>query len=95
MLFDKFDLAVGDNIPVYMEQAIEKANKILVILTPPYKSKFDKREGGVGYETALYITDLSTMLATNNKVLPILRRGDFVTSIPKNLTAIFCLRYER
>lgn len=89
VIFDKYDLAVGDNIPVYMEQAIEKANKILVILTPLYKMKFDKREGGVGYETALYLVELSTRLANNSKVLPVLRKGDIETSVPRILRQYF------
>jgi hypothetical protein len=87
--FDRYDLGIGDNIPVFMENAVEKANKVLIVLTPKYKEKADKREGGVGYEYSLINFDLFQKLASNDKILPILRKGSFDQSIPKILRQYF------
>jgi hypothetical protein len=89
VIFDKYDLGIGDNIPYYMEKSVERANKVLVILTPKYKEKADERKGGVGYEYSLINADLFGRLASNNKILPILRKGDFDSSIPKILRQFF------
>lgn len=87
--FDKYDLSYGDNIPAYMEESVKSANKVLVILTPKYKVKSDKRSGGVGYEYSLIISELSGFLSENKKYLPVLRKGDFEISIPPILSQYF------
>jgi hypothetical protein len=89
VIFDKYDLGIGDNIPYFMEKSVERANKVLVILTQKYKEKADERKGGVGYEYSLINADLFGRLASNNKILPILRKGDFDSSIPKILRQFF------
>jgi len=89
VIFDRYDLGVGDSIPVFMESAVEKANKVLIVLTPKYKEKADKREGGVGYEYSLINVDLFNRLASNDKILPVLRKGGFDESIPKILRQYF------
>ena len=85
VIFDKYDLGIGDNIQIYMENAVEKAKKVIIILTPRYKEKADKRSGGVGYEYSLINTELFNILASNGKVLPVLRKGDVDNSVPKIL----------
>jgi hypothetical protein len=38
----------GDELTLFMEQAIERSSHILIICTPRYKEKADKRRDGVG-----------------------------------------------
>src|SRR5690242_7194473 len=52
VILDQYDLSVGMEITHFMEKALT-ADKILVILTPNYKLKAHKRQGGVGYEYSL------------------------------------------
>ncbi|MEL6135162.1 MAG: toll/interleukin-1 receptor domain-containing protein, partial [Bacteroidota bacterium] len=47
---DQYDLLLGRNLTHYMEEAVETANKVILILTENYKLKAEKRTGGVGYE---------------------------------------------
>jgi hypothetical protein len=68
-----------------MEQALERAAKVLLILTPAYKEKATARTGGVGFEFSMITSDLFESLAKNKKFIPVLRRGTRGTSIPKVL----------
>lgn len=82
VLLDRYDLKGGSNAPVFMEAALKKANKVLVIFTPNYKLKADKRQGGVGVEYSILNNDIYKNIAENSKYIPVLRSGTFQTSIP-------------
>jgi hypothetical protein len=75
-------LRPGKNLPHFVEQSISKANKILIIFTPNYKLKADKRSGGVGYEYSIMNSDLYQNQTDNEKIIPILRSGTQKDSIP-------------
>lgn len=82
VIFDQYDLTIGDNIHVFMEDGIARAKKVLIVFTPFFKEKASSRHGGVGFEYSLINGELFDMLAENNKFLPILRKGDVKSSIP-------------
>lgn len=82
---DEYDLKAGSDLPHFMEQAIEKADKVLIILTPKYKVKAEERKNGAGYETTMISQELFESDITNIKFLPILREGTAKTSAPKFL----------
>lgn len=79
-ILDDYDTDPGDRLPHFMEEAVSKADKVLVICTERYKEKADKREGGVGYEEHIISTEL--MKGNERKFIPILRTGNSNTSIP-------------
>ena len=82
-ILDDYDTEPGDRLPLFMEEAVSKADKILVVCTERYKHKADEREGGVGYEEHIISSEL--MKGNERKIIPILRRGTGNTSIPKCL----------
>ncbi|WP_448700863.1 toll/interleukin-1 receptor domain-containing protein [Mucilaginibacter sp. AW1-3] len=82
VLLDVFELKPGRNMPHFMERAIAKADKVLVIFTPGYKEKADNRKGGAGYEYSIMNTELYQNQTNNEKIIPILRDGDQFNSIP-------------
>ena len=89
-LSDNFKVAIdtqwplGREITRLMEEAVRECDKVLLILTPAYKEKADKRLTGAGYETALITSELYR--DTNKiKFIPIVREGDFTTSYPSYL----------
>lgn len=51
-------------------------------MTPNYKLKADKRQGGVGYEYSLITQEYYTNQSDKTKIIPILRQGDLNTSSP-------------
>jgi len=82
VILDRYELQAGKNIPHFMEQALEKADKVLVVFTENYKLKADGRTGGVGYEYSILNNDIYKNIATNSKYIPILKNGTFETSVP-------------
>lgn len=82
VLVDQFDLTPGKNLHFFMERAIEDSEKVLLILTPTFKEKASKRQGGAGYEFSMIVSELVENLSGNNKFIPVLRRGSAKESIP-------------
>ena len=78
------DAPLGEELTKYMEDAVTKSDKTLLILTPTYKQKADNRENGVGYESQL-ITDEIWKQTNKIKYIPIVKKGDFEKSYPKFL----------
>lgn len=82
VILDRYYLKPGRNLPHFVEQSIAKAERIIIVFTPNYKLKADKREGGVGYEYSIMNADLYNHQSTNEKVIPLLRSGSKEDSIP-------------
>lgn len=74
---------LGQRLPAFMEQALERADYVLIVCTETYKAKADARSGGVGYETNIITADLyySSSVA-EEKYIPILRSGNWQESLP-------------
>ncbi len=47
--FDRYDLYAGKDMMYFMETSVRNADKVVIIMTPNYKIKAEKRTGGVGY----------------------------------------------
>lgn len=85
VLLDQYQLNAGSDLPYFMEQSIEKADKVLVILTPNYKVRAEERKNGVGYESTMITQEIFESPITKIKFLPILRIGSSQTSSPRFL----------
>lgn len=85
VILDQFELSAGRDLTYFMEESIEKADKVLIILTPNYKVKAEDRKNGVGYETSMITQEIFDSPITKIKFLPVLRLGDSKTSSPKFL----------
>lgn len=83
VLLDRYELRPGKNLPHFVETSIKKADRVLIIFTPNYKLKAEKRSGGVGYEYSIMNADLYQGQTTNEKIIPILRAGSATDSIPE------------
>lgn len=82
VLLDQFDLAAGKELTHFMENGLETADKVLVILTEEYKKRADGRTGGTGFEYSLISQGLYDLQANNDKFIPILRQGSKQSSAP-------------
>lgn len=82
VILDRFNLQPGKNLPHFVESSISKADRIIIVFTPNYKLKADKRTGGVGYEYSIMNADLYNNQTSNEKVIPVLRAGNSNDSIP-------------
>lgn len=81
VLFDRYDITVGKEMTHFMENFVSQADKVLLIMTPKYKEKADDRKGGVGYEYSM-ITQEFYEKESDQKFIPILRKGSFNESAP-------------
>ena len=69
-------------MPHFVETSIDKANRIIIVYTPNYKLKADKRTGGVGYEYSIMNAELFKNQTANEKIIPVLRNGNIEESFP-------------
>jgi hypothetical protein len=79
-ILDQWELVHGDRLPLFMEQAVRESDFVLVVCTPGYKHRSDRRSGGVGYEGDVMTGEVFTG-ASRRKFIPILR-DDPGASIP-------------
>lgn len=82
VLLDVYELNPGRNMIHFMEESLRKADKVLIIFTPNYKLKSEKREGGVGYEYSILNIDFYRTITTNSKYIPVLKEGTIENSVP-------------
>ncbi len=82
VILDQNELQAGKDLAYFMESSMERASKVLLILTPNYKLKAEGRAGGAGYEYSMISQGLFEVQASNNKFIPVLRTGALSTSSP-------------
>jgi TIR domain/gag-polyprotein putative aspartyl protease len=83
-VLDQWDMPPGTDRLFFMERSIESCDFVIVICTPTQADKANRREGGVGYESTLIASRLAEQ-AKSHKVIPVLRSGDWSSSLPNNL----------
>ena len=77
---DQWNLELGGKLPAFMEHLIRESEAVAVVCTPDYKDRFDGRKGGTGYEG--HIISAKILSSGSEKFIPILRAGDWNTSLP-------------
>lgn len=88
VLLDQLDLRPGQRVPHFMEKSVVDSHHVLVICTQTYKSKFDDRRGGAGYEGNIITAEIISQAGTE-KFIPVLRSGDWSSSIPTALGGVW------
>jgi hypothetical protein len=81
IIFDGWHLGPGGDKLHFMEQAVAGTNFVVVVCTPPYAERANKRQGGVGYESMVITSELAEHMSTN-KFIPVLRKGTWDSSLP-------------
>ena len=57
VILEQHELSAGKNL-IHFKEHIEKADKVIVVMTPEYKRKAENRERGVGFEYTFRIAHL-------------------------------------
>ena len=81
IIFDGWHLRPGGDKLHFMEQAVADGNFVVVVCTPTYAERANKRQGGVGYESMIITSELAEHILTN-KFIPVLRKGTWDSSLP-------------
>lgn len=82
VILDRFYLKPGANLQHFVENNLGRADRVIIIFTPNYKLKADRRTGGVGFEYSIMNVELYNNITANEKFIPLLRRGEMNESIP-------------
>jgi hypothetical protein len=80
VLLDAWALRPGDSVTQFMENAVEDADFVAMVLTPSYAARVKTREGGVGYEGGI-VTGQMLEGRSPRRSLPLLR-GDPAACVP-------------
>ena len=80
-ILDQWHAVPGDQLPTFMETAVRENDFVLMVCTPRYKERADKRAGGVGYEGDIMTAEVY-QTQDHRKFIPVLRDGDWVASAP-------------
>ncbi|HEX8877713.1 MAG TPA: toll/interleukin-1 receptor domain-containing protein [Phycisphaerales bacterium] len=83
---DLWECAPGDQLPAFMETAIRENDYALIVCTPTYKHKSEKRLGGAGYEGDVMTSEVFSQ-GNHRKFIPVLRLGAWAAAAPSWLTA--------
>ncbi len=87
VILDKWDLGpLGKPLPNFMEKAISKSNRVICVMTPNFKKKTDKLEGGVGYEYSIITAEIFGKGVNTSKFIPLIRVGTEADAIPTALS---------
>ena len=81
IILDQWHLQPGHDRTRFMEESVTKSDFVILICTPDYARKANNREGGVGYEAMIITGELADSIA-QGKFIPILRDGDWKSSLP-------------
>lgn len=74
VILDQWDLHIGDDLPFFMESALDPEHKVLVICSAEYTEKANAGSGGVGYEKRILAADMMEGIR-KEFVLPIIRNN--------------------
>lgn len=78
---DRWHAQPGDQLTHFMEKSIRDSDFVLIVCTPYYKERADRRAGGVGYEGDI-ITGAVFNGAEQRKFIPLLRAGEWAQAAP-------------
>jgi hypothetical protein len=81
VILDQWHTVPGDQLPEFMESAVRDNDYVLIVCTPRYKERSDKRLGGVGYEGDVITGEVITT-RNQRKFIPILRSGNWEEAAP-------------
>ncbi|MDP8209299.1 MAG: toll/interleukin-1 receptor domain-containing protein [Candidatus Stygibacter australis] len=84
VIFDKKELKLGHALNHFMEESIEKSDKVLIICNKKYTEKANSRSGGVGIETSIINPSVYSN-TKQEKFIPVFKEkdenGDFYVPI--------------
>lgn len=91
---DRWHLRRGMDLPQWMTNELQLADRVLIISNEQYAAKADGRLGGVGWETMLIQGDIATQQLTSHKYLIVVRSEDFAVGTPQYLRTKFAFHWH-
>lgn len=91
---DQWDIQLGSDLPEYMETCVRQSDFVILVCTPTFSAKATAGEGGVGYERRIVSGEIYQGVASPNKFVPILRRGNPKESLPSYLKSKYYIDFR-
>lgn len=85
VILDQWDLQLGMEIALFMEDGIDNADFVLLICTPTFVQKANLRTHGVGYEASVVAAEMLQTSTKKNKVIAAIRHKREDEAIPRFL----------
>jgi hypothetical protein len=83
---DQWDLTLGSDLSLFMEQGLSKAKRVLAICTDAYVQKANAGRGGVGYEKMILTAELMQD-TSSDKIIPVVKSGNGLPPVPTFLSS--------
>jgi len=90
---DIWEVTPGAQLPEYMERSVRDNDFVLIVCTPQYKSRLDKRTGSVGYEGDIMAAE-AFIQRNHQKFIPLLRKGEWTDAAPSWLLGMAHLDFR-
>ncbi len=91
---DRWHLKKGMDLPQWMTNELQLADRVLIVSNEQYAAKANGRLGGVGWETMLIQGDIATQQLSSQKYLMIVRSEDFAVGAPLYLRTKFAFHWH-
>lgn len=86
VIFDQWDLTLGQDIAAFMEESVSTADRVLLVCTEKYVAKANDGQGGVGYERLIVSREIVEKIDTK-KFIPLTRAAGTPPKLPNFLGA--------
>lgn len=86
VVLDQWDLTLGADLPLFMENGLTDANRVLAVCTDPYVQKANAGRGGVGYEKMILTAQLMHDISSD-RIIPAVRAGTATPPVPTFLSS--------
>ena len=90
---DQWHLRKGMDLPQWMANELELAERVVIISDSRYRDRADKRSGGVGWETMLIQGDMAQQPPDSRKYLIVVREDLFKDGVPSYLKTKFAIHW--
>lgn len=81
VLLDQWDLALGSDLPRFIESGLTAADRVLATCTAIYVEKANAGIGGVGYEKMILTAQLMRNV-TSDRIVPVIRDNALTPPVP-------------
>ncbi len=90
---DQWHLRGGMDLPQWMANELQLADRVIIITDSRYTERADGRVGGVGWETMLIQGDMSSRSAEDYRYIVVVREDHFSSGVPIYLKTKYCIHW--
>ncbi|MCA9248863.1 MAG: toll/interleukin-1 receptor domain-containing protein [Planctomycetales bacterium] len=90
---DQWHLRGGMDLPQWMANELQLADRVIIITDSRYTERADGRVGGVGWETMLIQGDMSSRGTGDHRYIVVVREDHFSSGVPTYLKTKYCIHW--